>query len=743
MAQQQNLTRTLPLTVSNEVDIGSFAFSNGGGSLWISVTVPSSGYSVAKEYLLPIQYNQNINIWQTVLPASSTNSYYSNDFALEIKINGGTASLRLRTTASDGVNVGTAYISIKQDGVTSDTFTPSTATSAVSAPTTFFTSTALTQVGGNVGIGTTVPDSLTTVNANASGLQAPGANFAGTIFHLSGADNAKARLLFDAFGFGFMPQLTYRFARGTAAAPTAVQLGDALGQVTASGYRATGYTQGSRGTLTFLATENWNDTANGTAIAFATTANGTGSTVERMRIDHSGNVGIGTTAPIYPLDVQANSQWVARFKKTDATHGGIIVDASAGYNPNVALAVNGAIKWYMNSNSANGDTLQFWESAGSFPRFTLTQAGNLGIGTATPGYRLDVQGGSLNSSGGLCIAGDCKTAWSQVGGASSQWTTSGSNIYYNSGSVGIGTTSPSAGLDVQVPVTAVTAYGVRLQQTLTAGYNNAELNGLFINTSFVDGVDVGVRHNALVTGAGNIGIGSSVTAAGFDVQNVGSTVSGTTFGSRFQQVLPSAGNNATSTAVYINPNFSDGQAVGVRHNGLVVANGDVGIGTSTPASKLHVVGDGTITGNLTVTGNIAAKYQDVAEWVKSSQELSAGTVVVLDQTKSNQVIASSQAYDTRVAGVVSLQPGIALGENGAGKVLVATTGRVRIKVDASRGAIQVGDLLVTSDVEGVAMKSQPIEVGGALIHRPGTLVGKALEPLEKGTGEILVLLSLQ
>jgi hypothetical protein len=41
------------------------------------------------------------------------------------------------------------------------------------------------------------------------------------------------------------------------------------------------------------------------------------------------------------------------------------------------------------------------------------------------------------------------------------------------------------------------------------------------------------------------------------------------------------------------------------------------------------------------------------------------------------------------------------------------------------------------------MKSVPVEIGGVRIHRPGTLIGKALEPLEKGTGEILVLLSLQ
>jgi hypothetical protein len=41
------------------------------------------------------------------------------------------------------------------------------------------------------------------------------------------------------------------------------------------------------------------------------------------------------------------------------------------------------------------------------------------------------------------------------------------------------------------------------------------------------------------------------------------------------------------------------------------------------------------------------------------------------------------------------------------------------------------------------MKSQPVDLGGVLIHRPGTIIGKALEPLPSGEGEILVLLSLQ
>jgi hypothetical protein len=43
----------------------------------------------------------------------------------------------------------------------------------------------------------------------------------------------------------------------------------------------------------------------------------------------------------------------------------------------------------------------------------------------------------------------------------------------------------------------------------------------------------------------------------------------------------------------------------------------------------------------------------------------------------------------------------------------------------------------------LAMKSEPVSLGGVSIHRPGTIIGKALESLDKGTGEILVLLSLQ
>ena len=180
--------------------------------------------------------------------------------------------------------------------------------------------------------------------------------------------------------------------------------------------------------------------------------------------------------------------------------------------------------------------------------------------------------------------------------------------------------------------------------------------------------------------------------------------------------------------------------------GALTVGGTALIGKTAPVSpvpsgltniKLDVGGD------INVDGNINAKYQDVAEWVPASSAMDGGTVVVLNGAKSNEVMPSSSAYDTRVAGVVSNRPGLLLGEGNASKAKIATTGRVKVKVDASKGAIAIGDLLVTSDKSGTAMKSEPIEINGRKFHQPGTIIGKALEPLASGDGEILVLLSLQ
>ena len=331
----------------------------------------------------------------------------------------------------------------------------------------------------------------------------------------------------------------------------------------------------------------------------------------------------------------------------------------------------------------------------------------------------------FEGTGGTSVSFDASTRKVIINsaGSGSQWTTTTgtNNISYNTGNVGIGTTSPAFLLDVSGSANNP----FRVRDSSGREYFSTETRGTFP-----------VVVPVVSIAGGRLTIDNNGPEGGNDTV-VRHAVNSLIFKPSDHPDLPGGFMVVQAGG---NPILYAGQNV----------NGNVGIGTNTPSAKLEVAGNVNVTGTGNITaagtiegGNIKAKYQDVAEWVESSQELSAGTLVVLDHTKSNQVIASSQAYDTRVAGVISARPGIALGESGDNKVLVATTGRVLLMVDASNGPIQIGDLLVTSDIPGVAMKSQAINVGGVQIHRPGTLVGKALEPLAKGQGKILVLLSLQ
>ena len=391
---------------------------------------------------------------------------------------------------------------------------------------------------------------------------------------------------------------------------------------------------------------------------------------------------------------------------------------------------------------------------------------------------------------------------SEVALADCVWVPMSTTLSTDCTVVGIGTTAPfggallsNHGTNMNDGTTGMNARSFSWQSS-AAGYaagientiNASSANGLLIKTSATSPSSTPLTLHAMngmtsilaVRGNGRIGINELIPANALDVNGPSDTTSypGTpvtmTVASSHSYTTVNngagigfdayyrAGYGHTTIAVIsavkeqaIDNSSAGALTFGTRANGTGTATatlermrinsqGQVMIGTTTPevGKELTVYGDAHFTGEVT-GGTISAHYQDVAEWVPATVPMEPGTVVVLNPRVSNEVMPSSRSYDTTVAGVVSAQPGILLGVGSPTKEQIATTGRVKVKVDASEGPIAIGDILVTSDRSGMAMKSKPIDVAGIAIHRPGTVIGKALEPLASGEGEILVLLSLQ
>jgi len=190
----------------------------------------------------------------------------------------------------------------------------------------------------------------------------------------------------------------------------------------------------------------------------------------------------------------------------------------------------------------------------------------------------------------------------------------------------------------------------------------------------------------------------------------------------------------------------------------IVGNGPVGdpadggqidLYTAAGVQSLSLYGDYNETGESRVVANVVeitggadlSEHFDVAAGARA---VDPGSVVCIDPASPGDLCLSTEAYDRKVAGIISgadgVQPGLLMGQKGSvadGEYPVALTGRVYCKVDASYGAIEPGDLLTTSGTPGHAMKV--IDHGEA----QGAILGKAMTALEAGQGMVLVLVSLQ
>ena len=403
----------------------------------------------------------------------------------------------------------------------------------------------------------------------------------------------------------------------------------------------------------------------------------------------TGRVGIGTTSPDFTFTVEReppvnNINPIAVFRTTGATSSASAIRFENTNNNefNIGITKDDAFGIAYNSNISQATDL-----------LRITSTGNVGIGTIEPSYKLEV--------------GDTGEANNYVRINSSNW---GGLLFYD------GEGSHSG---------AVTYY-------------HGE-NSLRFQTRPAVGNPV---ERMRITSDGNVGIGT--TSPGEKLHVVGNA-----------KVVDAGGNDAVvlqadglGSAGQISMYDNDGtQTVRIVAAESSTTGSEIKLskadGTTTIEIDADFNGDGRIiTQELQITGGSDLSEQFDIDGVKGA--VKPGMLVSIDPKRPGKLLISNEAYDNKVAGIISgaggIKPGMMMGQKDSaadGVYPVALSGRVYCWADASTGAIRPGDLLTTSSIPGHAMKVS--DHTRAL----GAIIGKAMTSLEKGKGLVLVLVSLQ
>jgi hypothetical protein len=346
-----------------------------------------------------------------------------------------------------------------------------------------------------------------------------------------------------------------------------------------------------------------------------TTTSASTNTVERLRITSAGDVGIGTTTPhnkahitssgnqdglLLDLSTGSSGDYTGVYFKVDNNttnaykKGGLVWERTGSYN-------EGRFHFLLN-NEDNTNNVDLTDS-----KFTILSTGNVGIGTTSPSEKLHVNGGVLIESTNPALFftdtnSDSDYSIKVNGGVLNvrDETNDAARISLKSnGNVGIGTTSPSKKLEV-----VDTSENIQL---VLKGATNAN-SGI----RFTDGVDadsatiyyyhVDKRLRFFVDNAealniisgGNVGIGTASPDHKFHVEftNGDTSFSGGglgNWGSDGIRIENTSGTVDTMAMLQFRNADADIHIAGIRQG--TNDSGNVGIGTTSPSEKLHILGD--------------------------------------------------------------------------------------------------------------------------------------------------------
>ncbi len=274
---------------------------------------------------------------------------------------------------------------------------------------------------------------------------------------------------------------------------------------------------------------------------------------ERMRIDATGNVGIGTTTPTYPLDIKTpNGASAYGLNHSDGT---IIMSTYVG---------SGGVTGGSIGTQSNHPFFIYTANGGA--KLTVLPNGNVGIGTTAPASKLEVRDDALTT--------------------------------YTSPFIRLTNNNASGQIPIEFQINGIERGKIRADNVGNMSYvTNGGDHSFYTGGDFAFGIErLKISNNGLVTltntdwNLNPLLLQSNGSSAGSSIRFTNPAVGNRTF-----DIIGSSGTGASMGA----GSFGIWDNTSSAYRFVISPSGNVGIGATTPTQKLHVIGNILASGTIT------------------------------------------------------------------------------------------------------------------------------------------------